>query len=92
MRMILRKTPLKVYSNLNTSISAVRSSVEWIFGDIMNYFKFLDFRKNLKIGLSAVGEMYITCALMHNARSIYMALSLESILVFNPPTLEEYFI
>ena len=32
------------------SMSSVRSSVEWIFGDIVGSFKFLDFKKNLKIG------------------------------------------
>ena len=42
----------------NASMSAVRSSVEWLFGDIINYFKSLDFKKNLKIGLSSVGKMY----------------------------------
>lgn len=29
--------------DFNTSMSTVRSSVEWLFGDIVNYFKFLDF-------------------------------------------------
>ena len=48
----------------------VRVSVEWIFGDIINYFKFLEFKKALKIGLSSVGKMYIVCALLHNARTI----------------------
>ena len=43
----------------NKAMSAVRISVEWIFGDIINYFKFLDFKKNLKISLRAVGKMYI---------------------------------
>ena len=32
----------------NQSMSAVRTSVEWLFGLIKNYFKFVDFRKNLK--------------------------------------------
>ena len=50
-------------------MSSVRVSVEWIFGDIVNFFKFLDFKKNLKIQLSAVGKMYITCTLLQNARS-----------------------
>ena len=50
-------------------MSEVRVSVEWLFGDILNYFKFLDFKKNLKIGLNAVGKMYIVCALLNNARS-----------------------
>ena len=27
--------------------------MERLFGDVINYFKFLDFKKNLKIGLSA---------------------------------------
>ena len=59
-------TPIQ--SAWNESMSEVRVSVEWIFGDIINYFKFLDFKKNLKISLSAVGKMYVTCALLHNAR------------------------
>ena len=51
----------------NDSMSAVRVSVEWLFADIINYFKFLDFKKDLKIGLSQVGKMYIVCALLRNA-------------------------
>ena len=47
----------------NGSMSAVRTAVEWLFGDVINYFKFLDFKKNLKIGLSQVGKMYIVCSI-----------------------------
>ena len=32
----------------NESMSEVRVSVEWIFDDIINYFKFLDFKKKLE--------------------------------------------
>lgn len=78
--------------DFNTSMSTVRSSVEWIFGDIVNYFKFLDFKKNLKIGLNAVGKMYVTCALMQNARSILYGSATSEYFGLNPPTLEEYFI
>lgn len=53
----------------NSSMSAVRESVEWLFGDIVNYFKFMDFHKNLKIGLSSVGKMYIVSALLCNAHT-----------------------
>ena len=35
----------------NKSMSQVSVSVEWLFGDVVNYFKFLDFKKNLKICL-----------------------------------------
>lgn len=75
----------------NKAISAVRMSVEWLFRDIVNYFKFLDFKKNLKISLSAVGKTYVVCAIlrstltcMHtNFTSVYFAL--------DPPTNEDYF-
>ena len=39
-------------------MSALRESVELLFADIINYFKFLDFKKNLRIGLSQVGKIY----------------------------------
>ena len=53
--------------DFNNSMSAVRSSVEWLFSDVINDFKFLDFKKNLKIGLSSVGKMYVVSALLRNA-------------------------
>ena len=34
----------------NAAMSAVRISVEWLFGDIINYFKFIDFKMNSKLG------------------------------------------
>ena len=36
----------------NKSMSTVRVSVEWLFGDVVNYLKFLDLKKKLKIQLS----------------------------------------
>ena len=51
----------------NVAMSGVRTSVEWLFGYIINYFKFLDFKKNLKIQLSSVGKMYVVCAILCNA-------------------------
>jgi len=38
----------------NAEMSSVRVTVEWLFGDIINDFKFLDFKKNLKIGMSSL--------------------------------------
>lgn len=51
----------------NFSTSSVCVSMEWLFGDILNYFKFLDIKKNLKIGLSSIGKTYVVCALLRNA-------------------------
>ena len=75
----------------NKSMSEVRVSVEWIFGDIVNYFKFLDFKRNLKIRLSAVGKMYIVCALMHNARTCLYGNTTSEYFDVKPPTIFEYF-
>ena len=33
-------------------MNEVRVSVEWIFADIIDYFKFLDFQKIVKISLN----------------------------------------
>ena len=40
-------------------MSGVRVSVEWIFGDIITYFKFLDFKKNRF--KSSWGNEYCMC-------------------------------
>ena len=67
----------------NLKMSSVRQAVEWIFGDIVNFFKFLDFKKNLKIELNPVGKMYIVSALLHNPRSCFMEQLPQSILNVN---------
>ena len=72
-------------------MSEVRVSVEWIFGDIINYFKFLDFKKDLKIYLSAVEKIYIICSLLHNARAILYGSTTSNFFDINAPTIEEYF-
>ena len=57
-------------------MSKFRMNAEWVFGDIINYFKFLDFKKCLKLRLSAIieiqylhganGKMCFTCAILPN--------------------------
>ena len=58
------------YSNMHVvKIITFFVNVEWIFGDIINYFKFLDFKKDLKLQLSAIGKMYLVCAILQNAHT-----------------------
>ena len=64
----------------NAAMSSVRASVEWLLGDISNSFKFLDFKKHLKLGLSAVGKQYIVSALFRNIL----------ICLYSPPTVQDY--
>ena len=72
-------------------MSKVHSSVEWIFGDIINYFKFLDFKKDLKLDLSPIGKMYIVCALLRNALTCLYGNTTSEFFQLDPPSLEDYF-
>lgn len=47
-------------------MSKVRILVEWIFGDVINFFKFFDFKNNFKIGFSIIGKMYVVCVIICN--------------------------
>ena len=75
----------------NKSMSRVRVAVEWVFGDIVNYFKFMDFKKNLKIGLSQVGKMYIVAAILRNALTCLYGNETSQFFELDPPSLHEYF-
>ena len=72
-------------------MSAVRIAVEWIFADLVDYFAFLDFKKNLKIGLSAIGKIYIVCALLRNSHNILYNSTTSKYFDDQPPTLQQYF-
>ena len=75
----------------NQSMSRVLICVEWLFGDILTYFKFTDDKKNLKIGLSAVGTIYAGCALLRNALTCLYGSNTSTFFNVKPPDLEEYF-
>ena len=82
-------TPLQ--EAFTTSMSGVRESVEWLFRDIVEYFKFIDFKKNLKIQLSSVGKYYIVCAIFRNALTCLYGNHTSTFFDLEPPTLQEYF-
>lgn len=75
----------------NASMSAVRESVEWLFRDIVEYFKFMDYKKNLKIELSSVGKYYIVCAILRNAMTCLYHNQTSKFFNMDPPTLQQYF-
>ena len=75
----------------NKAMSSVRVAVEWLFGKIVKYFKFVDFKRNLSIRLSPVGKIYIICALFQNARTCLYGNIVSDFFVLQEPSLEEYF-
>ncbi|XP_049900259.1 uncharacterized protein LOC126390142 [Epinephelus moara] len=75
----------------NKAMNEVRVSVEWLFGDIANYFKFMDFKKNLKIKLSSVGKLYVVSALLRNALTCLYGNQTSQFFGLDPPHIQEYF-
>ena len=71
----------------NKGMSAVRSSVEWLFGDVVNSFKFLDFKKNLKLMLSSIGKMYVVSVLLRNALTCLYGNETSDYFDLSPPSL-----
>ena len=69
----------------NASMSAVRSSVEWLFSQLFQ-------ASWLKIGLRSVGKMYIVSALLQNAHTCLYGNQTSTFFDLDPPTLEEYFV
>ena len=57
-----------------------RVSIEWLFRDIINYFKCRDFTKKVKIQISAVGDMYIVCTFLKMNGIVSMEAICKSIL------------
>ena len=75
----------------NKSMSEVRVAVELLFGDICNYFKFIDFKRQMKVNLSPVGKIYFVCALLENARTCLYGNQVSEMFEIAPPSLNEYF-
>ena len=72
----------------NKSMSEVRGSVEWLFGDIANYFKFLDFKKKMENRAKQCWEIiygiwYFKKCLYGNQTSQFFGL--------DPPHIQDYF-
>lgn len=66
--------------------------MEWIFNDIATYFKFIDFKKNLKIGLSSAGKMYVVCAILRDAFTCLYGNQTSRLFELDHPFFHEYFV
>ncbi len=74
----------------NKSMSKVRECVEWGFGKIVQYWAFLDFKKNLKLALQPVGKYYLVGALLTNCHTCLYGSLTGSYFGMQPPTLHDY--
>ena len=56
-----------------------------------HYFKFLDFKKGLKLQLSAIGKMYIVCTLLQNAHMCLYGNKTSKYFDMQPVNIADYF-
>lgn len=75
----------------NKAMSSVRVCVEWLFGEITRYFKFVDFKQQQKIRLSPIAKIYTVCALLQNSLACLYGNIVSEYFELDPPTLENYF-
>jgi hypothetical protein len=75
----------------NLKMAKLRINVEMCFGNIKQFFSFIDFRKNLKNSLQPVGQIYRVGVLLSNARSCCYGNSSSACSDMRPPTLNDYF-
>ena len=78
-------------NEFNKSMSKVCITVEWLFKNVIKNFKFSDYKKSQKIGLSSIGKMYCVCALLTNAHTCLYKNHCLTYFDLNLPFLEEYF-
>lgn len=74
----------------NKKMSKVRESVEWTFGKVVQYFAFLDFRKNLKVLLQPIGKYYVVGALLINCHTCLYGSQTSDYFCMPPPNLHAY--
>lgn len=89
-------TPFKAHvltpsrKSCNKIMSGIRESVEWGFNKIIQIFAFLDYKKNLKIGLQPVDSYYTVGALLANCHTCLYNSQTSMYFDCSPPKLEEY--
>ncbi len=71
-------------------MSSLRISVEYGFGKILQYFAFLDFKKNQKLLLQPLKEMYIVAAVFANCLTCFHGSQVSDCFGCPPPTMENY--
>ena len=74
-----------------TTFNTDMATMEWSFGDITVMWAFVDFKKNLKIGLQPLAPYYRVAALLTNCHTILRGNKMSKYFDVPPPGLLEYF-
>ena len=72
------------------AMRAVRVSVEWGFGKIMNNFQYLNHEENLRVLHQAVGLYYPVANILVNCHTCLYGSQTGAYFDLEPPALEDY--
>lgn len=75
----------------NMANSAMRISVEWAFGKVVQLYPFCDFRKNQKLFLQPIAKYCINACLLTNAHTCLSGSQTGTYFDMHAPSLESYF-
>ena len=76
--------------SFNAEMSALRVSVEYGFGKILQQFAFLDFKKNQKMYMQPLKEQYFVAALLVNCQTCLRGNQVFEYFMMSPPTIATY--
>ena len=76
----------------NKAMTEVRIAVQMLFGNISNYSKFINLKRQMRVNLSPVGKMYVVCALFENAQTCLYGNHVSQMFGIDPPLLNDYFV
>ena len=74
----------------NRLLSSVRITVEWGFGELVDQWKFLDFRQAMKIFKCPVAQYYVNAAFLSNLRNCLLGSKTQQYFGATQLTIDEY--
>ena len=74
----------------NRLLSSVRITVEWGFGELVDQWKFLDFKQAMKIFKCPVGQYYVNAAFLSNLRNCLLGSRTQQYFGATQLTIDEY--
>lgn len=75
----------------NQSMKTLRVAVEWGFAKVIQQFGFVDLKKNQKLLLQDVEDMYKVAVLLSNCHSCFYGNQTADYFNIVPPTIHQYF-
>ena len=74
----------------NKPMSAVRTTVEWVFKELKMHFATVDFKRKMKVFESPVGMLYTGAMILSNVRNCFYPNKISQYFGVAPPSLKEY--